>query len=65
MLQVSGEPGKTAGPTLRGAAGSRRLQKEPFVHAHPPAGDRLMQFLHSTQFLTLYSAPSLQCTRRV
>ena len=31
MLRVGGEPKKTAGPTLRGAARSRTLQKEPNV----------------------------------
>ena len=31
MLWVGGEPRKTAGPTLRGAARSRTLQKGPRV----------------------------------
>ena len=40
MLWVGGEPGKTAGPILRGAARSRTLQEGPNVccgfRAHPP-----------------------------
>ena len=31
VLWVGGEPGKTAGPILRGAARSRTLQEEPNV----------------------------------